>query len=306
MRTRLAKLRQQLPSGVRLKEWRDGWLFATPFLLGLLLYWVGPMGYSLYLTLHEWDLIAKPEFAGFANYAALFSDRLLGTTLWNTAYYTFVSVPLQLLLALVLAIALNRGLRAESTFRTILYLPSITPAVASAVVWTQIYNSEYGVLNQILLALGLEPVRWLFIPALAKPAFIFMSLWTIGPQMVILLAGLQNIPQQMLEAAEIDGAGAWDRFRYVTLPMLSPSLFFNLVIGLIGSFQVFTSAFIMTRGGPQNATLFLVLYLYQNGFNLFKMGYAATLSWVLFAIVMALTLLQLRLSDRWVYYEVGA
>jgi len=306
MISRIAELRQRFPSGVRLKEWRDGLLFASPFLIGFVLYWVGPMAYSLYLTTQDWDLISKPEFAGLANYAALFTDRLLGITLWNTAFYTFISVPVRLLLALLLAIALNQGLRGQSAYRTIFYLPSITPAVASAVVWTQIYNSEYGVLNQILRLFGAEPVRWLFIPALAKPAFIFMSLWTIGPQMVILLAGLQNIPQQMLEAAEIDGAGAWARFRFVTLPMLSPSLFFNLVIGIIGSFQVFTSAFIMTRGGPQNATLFMVLYLYQNGFNLFKMGYAATLSWLLFAIVMVFTILQLKLSDRWVYYEVSS
>ncbi len=250
-------------------------------------------------------MIAPPRWIGLGNFLRLLNDRLLGTSLWNTAYYTFLSVPLQLLLALVLAVALNQPLRGRSVYRTIFYLPAITPAVANAVVWSQIFSAEYGVLNQILRLLGLTPVRWLFVPALAKPAFIFMSLWGVGPQMVILLAGLQNIPKELLEAAEIDGAGAWARFRHITLPMLSPSLFFNLVIGIIGSFQVFTSAFILTRGGPQNATLFLVLYLYQNGFSWFKMGYAATLAWLLFAIVMILTLVQIKLSGRWVYYEVN-
>jgi len=293
-------------SGVRLREWRDGWLFALPYILGLLLYWLGPMGYSLFLTTQKWDMLTSPTWVGLQNYGRLLQDPLLGTSLWNTAYYTFLSVPLKLILALALAMALNQGLSGQSTYRTIFYLPSITPAVAAAVVWSQIFNPEFGVVNGILRIFGVAPIKWLFIPALAKPVFIFISLWGIGPQMVILLAGLQNIPRQLLEAAEIDGAGPWSRFLYVTLPMISPSLFFNLVIGIIGSFQVFTTAFILTRGGPQNATLFLVLYLYQNGFNWFKMGYAATVSWLLFAIIMVFTLLQLKLSGSWVYYEAGA
>jgi multiple sugar transport system permease protein len=298
-------IRRRRPTGVWLKEWRDGWLFASPFILGLLLYWLGPMFYSLFLTTQDWDLIRPPHWAGLANFGQLLQDPLLSTSLWNTAYYTFLSVPLQLILAFALAMALNQGLRGQSVYRTIFYLPAITPAVASAVVWAQIFNPEFGVLNQILYLFGIPAVRWLFNPPLAKPAFIFMSLWTVGPQMVILLAGLQNIPQELLEVAEIDGAGPWARFRYITVPMVSPSIFFNLIIGIIGSFQVFTSAFIMTRGGPQNATLFMVLYIYQNGFSWFKMGYAATLSWLLFAIILLFTLIQLKLSGSWVYYEVG-
>jgi multiple sugar transport system permease protein len=297
--------RRRLPSGVRLKEWRDGWLFASPFVLGLLGYWLGPMFYSLVLTVQEWDILSPPRWVGLSNFAQMLADPLLKISLWNTAYYTFLSVPLQMILALALAVALNTGLRGQSTYRTVFYLPSITPAVASAVVWTKIFSADFGILNQFLGIFGIEPVRWLYSPSLIKPAFIFMSLWSVGPQMVILLAGLQNIPVELLEAAEIDGAGRWARFRYVTLPMLSPSLLFNLVIGIIGSFQVFTSAFIMTKGGPQNATLFMVLYLYQTGFNLFKMGYAAALSWLLFVIVLLFTLVQLKLSRSWVYYEVG-
>lgn len=249
-------------------------------------------------------MITPPQFIGLDNVRQLFADPLLATSLWNTAYFTFVSVPLQLILALSLAIALNQGLRGESFYRVVFYVPSITPAVASAVVWMQIFNPEYGVLNNILHIFHIPPVKWLFEPALAKPSFIFMSLWTIGPQMIIFLAGLQNIPKSLLEAAHIDGAGAWARFRFVVIPLLSPTIFFNLIIGIIGSFQVFTSSFIMTKGGPQNATLFLVLYIYENGFQWFKMGYAATISWFLFTIVLLFTLLQLKLAGSWVHYEV--
>jgi multiple sugar transport system permease protein len=296
--------RRRLPSGVILREWRDGWLFASPFIIGVILFWFGPMLYSLYLVAHEWNMLTPPEFVGFANIRELFTDALLGVSLWNTAYYTFISVPLQLILALSLALALNQGLRGQSLYRVVFYLPSITPAVASAVVWMQIFNPEFGVLNSILRVFNIPPVQWLFDPALAKPAFIFMSLWSVGPQVIIFLAGLQNIPQNLLEAAHIDGAGAWGRFRYVVIPMLSPTIFFNLIIGIIGSFQVFTSSFIMTKGGPQNATLFLVLYIYENGFHWFKMGYAAAVSWFLFMIVLIFTLLQLKFARSWVHYEV--
>jgi len=297
--------RRRLPSGVRLREWRDGWLFAAPFILGVLLLWLGPMLYSLYLTAQDWDMLTAPQFVGLGNLRQLLRDPLVGTSLWNTAFYTFLSVPLQLLLAFALAMALNQKLRGQSTYRTIFYLPAITPAVASAVVWSQFFSPEFGVLNGILRLVGIPPVRWLFNPPMAKPAFIFMSLWGIGPQMVILLAGLQNVSQELLEAAQIDGAGAWARFLRITIPMASPALFFNLIMGIIGSFQVFTSALIMTRGGPQNATLFMVLYIYQNGFGLFRMGYAATLSWLLFTIILLFTLIQLAFAGRWVYYEAG-
>jgi multiple sugar transport system permease protein len=296
--------RRRLPSGVVLREWRDGWLFASPFILGVLFFWLGPMLYSLFLVSQDWNMITPPQFIGLDNVRQLFADPLLGTSLWNTAYFTFISVPLQLILALSLAIALNQRLRGESIYRVVFYVPSITPAVASAVVWMQIFNPEYGVLNNILHVFHIPPVKWLFEPAVAKPAFIFMSLWTIGPQMIIFLAGLQNIPKSLLEAAHIDGADAWARFRYVVIPLLSPTIFFNLIIGIIGSFQVFTSSFIMTKGGPQNATLFLVLYIYENGFQWFKMGYAATISWFLFTIVLIFTLLQLKLAGSWVHYEV--
>ncbi|MCR4415208.1 MAG: sugar ABC transporter permease, partial [Thermoguttaceae bacterium] len=239
-----------------------------------------------------------------ANYRKMFfEDPRIGISLLNTFYYVLVSVPLRQVIALSIAMLLDQKLKGIFIYRTIFYLPAITPAVASAVVWTQIFNSDYGVLNNILRTVGMHPVKWFFDPNVAKPAFIFMSLWGIGPQMVIFLAGLQSVPVELLEAAEIDGATAWQRFWSVSIPILSPVLFFNLVIGIIGSFQVFTAAFVMTGGGPQNSTLFMVLYIYLNAFRFFKMGYAASLAWMLFAIIMFFTFLQFRVSNRWVYYE---
>lgn len=291
------------PSGVALREWRDGWLFASPFILGFILWWAGPMLYSLYLVFQHWDMLTPPEFAGFDNLAHLVQDPLVSVSLGDSAFYTFIGVPLQLVVALLLALALNIQLKGISLYRTIFYIPAIVPAVASAVVWSQIFNPDFGVLNNVLRLFGLPGYKWLIDPNLAKPAFIFMGLWAIGPQMVIALAGLQNVPEELHEAAEIDGATSWQRFWHITIPMLSPVLFFLLVIGIIGSFQVFTSAFVLTNGGPQNATLFTVLYIYTVGFHLFKMGYASTLAWLLFFIVMFFTLLQFRVANRWVYYE---
>jgi multiple sugar transport system permease protein len=295
--------RKKRPSGIQRAEWRAGWLFATPFLLGVLIFWLGPMLYSLFLVTQDWNMLGPPKFVGFANIKRMFEDPLIGTALGNTAFFTFIGVPLQLAVALLLAIALNQKLRGRAIFRTIFYLPAITPAVASAVVWRQIFNSEYGVLNNLLGFVGIPAQKWLFDPQLAKPAFILMTLWGVGPQMVIFLAGLQSVPVELIEAASIDGAGAWRRFWSISLPMLSPVLFFNLVMGIIGSFQVFTASFIMTGGGPQNATLFMVLKLYYEGFRDFRMGYAATLAWLLFAIIMLFTAIQFSIGNRWVYYE---
>ena len=280
----------------------DGLLFCSPFILGVLLFWIGPMLYSIFLTTQDWNLIRAPRFIGVGNIERLLSDPLVGKSLIATAYFTFVGVPLQLATAFGLALMLNQGLRGQSFYRTIYYLPAITPAVASAVVWIQILNPEFGVLNAILSWFGFGPVKWLFDPKAVIPAFILMSLWFVGPQMIIFLAGLQGVPKELIEAAEIDGANTWQRFWRITIPLVSPIIFFNLVVGIIGSFQVFTSSFIMTRGGPQDSTLFMALYIYRNAFEYFRMGYAATLSWLLFVIVLIFTIIQFRLSTRWVYY----
>ncbi|RIK40512.1 MAG: ABC transporter permease [Chloroflexi bacterium] len=285
------------------RDLRDGLLFTSPFILGVLFLWVGPMLYSLYLVTQDWNLITEPRFVGLRNFTRIAEDPLVAKSLGNTAYYTFIGVPLQLIVAFGLALMLNQNVRGLSIYRTLYYLPSITPAVAFAVVWIQILNPEFGVLNNLLGYLGIGPIKWLFDPAWSKPAFILMSLWLTGFQMVIFLAGLQGVPKELNDAAAIDGANAWNRFRNVTVPIISPVIFFNLIIGIIGSFQVFTSAFIMTRGGPQDSTLFFVLYIYRNAFEYFRMGYAATLAWLLFLIIMVFTAIQFFFANRWVYYE---
>ena len=298
----VARRRRRLSASQR-RDFIQGLLFVSPFIIGVLLLWVGPMLYSIFLVSQDWNMITPPEFAGWANLQRLIRDKLAYKSLGNTAYYTVIGVPLQLTVAFALAVLLNQRIKGRALYRTIYYLPSITPAVASAVVWLQILNKEFGVLNQVLSWFGISPISWLFNPVYTKPAFILMGLWSVGPQIVIFLAGLQNVPQELLEAAEIDGANAWRRFWRVTVPLISPVAFFNLVIGIIGSFQVFTAAFIMTSGGPQDSTLFMVLYIYRNGFEYFRMGYAATIAWLLFWIIMFFTVLQFRFAKRWVYYE---
>src|SRR5579883_2784908 len=261
------------------------------------------MLYSVWLVFQSWDLLTPPRFVGLNNLHQLLSDPSTGIVLANTAFYTFIGVPLRLMLAFALAMALNVNLRGRDVYRTIFYLPAITPIIATAVVWVRIFHPEFGILNEAIGIVGIPPQKWLFNPVLAKPAFIFMDLWTIGPQFVIFLAGLQSVPVTLLEAANIDGAGAIRRFFSVVVPMVSPVIFFNLVVGIIGSFQVFTTALVMTNGGPQNATLFAVLYIYQHGFQYFHMGYAATFAWLLFLIILVFTVLQFWVGRQWVFYE---
>lgn len=285
----------------------DGYLFIAPWLIGFILWVAGPMLFSLALIFLNWSLLTPPTFAGLDNLAKLLQDDLVPTTLYNTAYYTFIFVPLHVSLALLAALALNNRARGIGMFRTIYYLPSITPAVASVILWLWIFNPDFGLVNLLLHRLHLPAPGWFVDPAWAKPALIVMSLWALGSAMIVFLAGLQGIPVELYEASSIDGAGAWDRLRSVTLPMLSPVIFFNLIVGVIGSFQIFTSVFIISggQGGPSNSTLFLVLYLYQNGFDFFRMGYASTLAWLLFAIVLIFTALQFLGARRWVHYEGG-
>jgi len=291
----------------------QGYLFVSPWLLGFVLLTAGPMLMSLYLGFTSWSMLSPPSWVGLENYQRIFSeDPLVPVSLLNTAYYVAFSVPLGIVLSLILALLLNQALRGISLFRTIFFLPSITNMVAVSVLWVWIFNPEYGLLNTLLQKLGLIGPLWLQSETWAKPALIIMSLWGIGGTMIIFLAALQGIPQELYEAAALDGAGTIRSFFHITLPMISPAMFFNVLIGIIGSFQVFTQAFVMTgsatpgsEGGPNNATLFFVLYLYKKAFQEFKMGYASALAWILFFIILVFTVLQVRLSKRWVYYEAG-
>jgi multiple sugar transport system permease protein len=286
-------------------EHRDGWLFFAPWLIGFLWFTAGPLLYSIYLLFVRWDFMNAPRWVGLENFQKLAADDLVRTSLFATSYYTFLAVPLQIVVALALALALDQPLRGIRLFRAIFYIPSIVPAIAMAVTWIQIFNPTYGILNAAFRLVGLGEQRWLLFPTSTRNIFILISLWTIGGQIIIFLAGLNGIPQSIYEAATTDGAGGWQRFRHITLPLLSPTTFFNLIVGIIASFQIFTQAFVLTKGGPQNATLFFVLYIYDTGFVQFQMGYAAVLSWFLFLIILVFTIVQFRLAGRWVYYETG-
>jgi multiple sugar transport system permease protein len=280
-----------------------GYFFIAPFILGFLFWFLIPALVAVYLTFHKWNLIQAPQFVGFANIERLFSDPLLPQSLKATLTYTILSVPLGMVFSFCLALLVNNKIRGIGIFRTIYYLPTIVPAVANAVLWAWIFNTEFGLLNVLVRGLGGSKVPWLQDPGLAIPAFVIISLWSAGSSMIVFLAGLQGIPDIYYEAAEIDGAGSWDKMRYITLPMMSPIIFFNLVIGFIGSFQVFVTGLLITNGGPENSTLFLVLYIYRTGIQNLNMGYAATMSWVLFIILMILSFLVFRYLGRRVYYE---
>jgi multiple sugar transport system permease protein len=288
-----------------------GYAFISPWIIGFLLFTAGPIFASLLISLHSWSLLSTPEWVGLENYARILrEDDLFTTSLWNTLYYVAFSVPLGISVALALALLLNRPMRGIGVFRTLFFLPSVTNIVAVSVLWVWVFNPEFGLLNSLLRIVGVDGILWLQSEQWAKPAFVVMSLWGVGGSVIIFLAALQGIPRELYEAASLDGAGSVRRFVHITIPMISPALFFSLVIGIIGSFQVFAQAYVMTgsaqpgsEGGPNNATLFIVLYLYKKAFQEFRMGYAAALAWILFFIILVFTILQTRLSRRWVYYE---
>lgn len=304
------------------REARDGYLCILPWLVGFVTFTFGPMIFSIYISMCDWDIINPPVFVGLANFQqALFHDFRFIQALKVTILYAMFALPLGLVGSLLVALLLNQNVRGMTWFRTIFYIPAILPGVATAMVWKWIFNPENGILNVFLsskiwpmlhigtglsvekIALVNNPPAWLADPSWALPAFVLMSLWGVGGGMIIYLAGLQGIPTQLYEAAEIDGANPVQKFRKITLPMISPTIFFNLVMGVIGTFQVFTSSFVMTAGGPAYATLFYLLYLYQKAFQYFQMGYAAAMAWILFVVILICTLLIFKSSASWVYYE---
>jgi multiple sugar transport system permease protein len=281
-----------------------GYLLILPWLIGFLAWIATPMVISIYLSFTRYNLFSAPVWQGIANYQELLKDDLILKSLANTSYYAFIGVPLYTATALAAALLLNQQVRGVSLFRTIYYIPTIVPAVAGTLIWLWIFNSDFGLANMFLRRLGLPPQRWFFDVYQAKPLLILMNVWAFGPAMVLFLAALQNVPRELVEAALIDGAGVRQRFFKIVLPMISPVTFFNLVTGFIGAFQVFVPAYVATGGGPANATLFYVLYLYLVAFQYGKFGFAAAMAWLLFTIILAFTLVQLYVSRQWVYYEV--
>ena len=289
-----------------MREYLAFYLFASPWLVGLLVFTVGPMVTSLYLSFTDYAVIVAPTWVGLDNYVHMFTDdKLVFQSLRVTLTYSLGAVPITLIISFIVALLMNQRIRGVRVFRTIYYLPAVISGVPVALLWMWILNPEFGMLNNALRGIGIEGPKWLFSTAWVVPSFILMSVWGIGVPMVTFLAGLQGIPAHLYEAAEIDGAGIWDKFRHVTLPMMSPIILFNIISGLIDSFQTFTPAFLMTNGGPANASLFYGLYLYNNAFKWFKMGYASALAWLMFAVILILTGVVFRSSIRWVYYEGG-
>jgi multiple sugar transport system permease protein len=297
-------------SPLRRQHRRDFWLFLSPWIIGFVLFGAGPIIASLFLSFTDYDIFNRPNWVGMANYHKLLADDpLIYKALWNTLFYTVFAVPLGAASALLMAVLLNQKIRGVSIWRTVYYLPTVVSGVAMAVLWRWIFNPEVGLLNTLLRPLlrlfNLPDPSWLVDPHLIKPAYVMMSMWGVGGSMIIFLAGLQSIPRHLYEAAEIDGAGRWGQFRHVTLPMLTPAVFFVLTMGIIGSFQIFTQAYVMTGRGTDNAALYYVLYLFDQAFRYFRMGYAAAMAWALFVVVLAVTVIQFRLARRWVYYEGG-
>jgi multiple sugar transport system permease protein len=289
-------------TGLQRDETLSGYLFLLPNLVGFLVFSLVPIGFAVYITMTDWRLAAAPQFIGFQNFVTLWNDALFWKTLINSAYYTFVAVPTGVFIAFWLAVLMNRKMRGVLVLRTVYFLPQITLTVAAAVVWTWIYHPELGLLNYLLGLVGINGPNWLSNTRWAMPAIIIMGNWQgIGFAMLILLAGLQGIPQEYYDAAEIDGASSWQTMRYVTIPLLTPTIFFVVVTSLIGAFQGFDIFYVLTNGGPAYSTTTLVLYIYQNGFSFFKMGYGAALAIVLFFCILIITLIQWRLAKDWVY-----
>lgn len=282
-----------------------GYLLISPWLIGFLIFTLIPMIASLYLSFTNCELLKQTQWIGLANYNRLVNDKLVGIALYNTAYYVFIGVPIRLIFALLLAVLLNQKIRGTTIFRTLFYLPSVTSSVAMALLWIWLFNPDFGLINYMLSLIGVKGPGWLIDARWSKPALIIMSLWGVGPTMVIFLAGLQGIPESLYEAAILDGATNFKRFINITIPLLSPVILFNLIIQIIHSFQVFTAAYVMTGGGPVNSTLFYVLYLFRVAFQFLEMGYGSALAWVLFIIILIFTIIQMKLSSYWVYYEGG-
>lgn len=291
-----------------------GLLFAMPWIIGFLVFSLYPIVMSIYYSLTDFNMFQTPKFVGFENYITLFHDPKFYKSLWNTLYMTAIGTPLCIAVGLLLAVLLNQKVRGMPFFRTFFYLPSIVPLVASSMLWLWILNPQYGLLNMVLRKIGLYQPNWLSDPRFTKPALIIMGIWGVGSIMIIFLAALQDVPRTLYEAAEIDGASAIQRFFHITLPGISPVIFFQLIIGIINNFQYFTQAYLMigsstggqlnvSSGGPENSLLFYALYLYNKAFSSFKMGEASAMAWILFVIVAIVTFILFKTQDKWVSYS---
>ncbi len=288
-------------------EWRNlamGIAFTSPWILGFLIFCVFPVGASIYYSFCDYDVLSKPVWVGALNYQDMATDNVFWISLRNTLYYAVLSLPLCLIAALLIAVLLNNKVVGRPAFRTFFFLPSLVPGVAIAMIWLWILNGSFGLLNHALASIGIKGPNWLNDPVWVMPSVVMTALWGVGGTMVIYLAALQDVPRELYESADIDGANAWHRLRHITIPMISPVIYFNLVMGIIGSLQVFGGPFIMfgDSGGPNRAALFYAVYLYNNAFTYNQMGYACAMAWVLFLIILFLTWVATKTTRKHVYY----
>jgi len=289
-------------TGLRREETLAGYFFILPNFLGFAIFTIFPIFFAFYMSFMKWDLSTSPQYIGLGNFSSLGQDELFWKALGNSLYYTLGAVPIGVAMAFFLALLLNQKIKGVILFRTLYFLPQITLVVASAIVWNWIYQPDFGLLNYLLGLVGIEGPRWIYSSTWAMPAMIIYCNWMgVPPSSLILLAGLQGIPGELYEAAEIDGARTFDRLRYITFPLMTPSLFFVIVTSLIGAMQTFSQFYILTRGGPSFATTPIVMYIFNNAFAYFKLGYASAIAIVLFAILLVITLIQWRIANRWVY-----
>lgn len=317
----MAEAIQRREQAVRKPFWRPatkeglvGWLFAMPWIIGFLVFTAGPMFFSLYTSFTRYNITSSPQWVGLGNYQAILNDRFFYTSLYNTFWMVVVKIPIVVVVSIAIALLLNMDVPGGKFFRAIFYLPNVLAGVAAVFLWKWILMPN-GILNRALAVFGIEGPAWFVDPDWTKPGLVLMGMWWIGGNILIYLAGLKGIPGQLYEAAAIDGATGWKQTWHITLPMLTPTIFFQVVTGIIGAFQIFTTAFILTgtesaTGGPGNSLLFYVLYLYNRAFGKtgvggFQMGYAAALAWILFVVILIVTLVQLWLAKRWVFYETG-
>ena len=296
----------KLRLGMAQREALVFYVLISPWVIGFLVFSLGPILASLGISFSQYDIVQPLKWIGLNNYRDMISDELFWQSLKVTAVYTLFGVPLGIIAALFLSSLLNQRIPAMPVFRTMFYLPSVISGVAVSLLWIWLLNPTFGLINYFLrVAFGVRGPKWLLSPQWVLPAFVLMSLWTVGGSTIIYLAALQGVPSELYEAAQLDGANAWRRFRHVTLPMISPVILFTFITGIIGSFQVFTQAYVMTGGGPHYASLFYGLYIFQNAFRKFKMGYASALAWVLFIIILGLSLVTFRASANRVHYQAG-
>ena len=287
----------------RRREAIGGYLFILPWIIGVVVFLLGPIAASFYFSLTNYQVVKAPEWAGLANYQRLLNDDLFWQALKVTTIYVAISVPLGLVLSFLVALLMNQRVKGIGFWRTIFYLPNLIPLVAGTMLWLWMFNPQFGLINGFLARIGIDGPLWLQSQQWALPSLIIMNLWGVGGATLIYLAGLQGIPTDLYDAVAVDGGGAWAKLWTITIPQMTPVIFYNLVLGLIAGFQVFAQPLILTGGGPRYSTLFVVLYLYQNAFANFRMGYASAIAWALFLIILVLTLIIFKFSNAWVYYE---